>query len=144
MNGIIQAVVPSGFQAKVGVIYAVAGSTLTYAFGWNDALALLCYVMMLDYLSGVLASYFNPELHLDSHIGFRGIGKKIAILLAVSLMYRLSIALEQPMVYFAIIWFYVGNESLSVVENLAKCGVPFPEKVKNSLKQLKDMKKGDK
>lgn len=143
MNRIIQALIPSGLQAKVGVIYAVAGSTLTYAFGWNDALALLCYVMMLDYLSGVLASYLNPELYLDSHVGSKGIGKKIAILFAVSLMYRLSIAMEQPMVYFAIIWFYVGNESLSVVENLAKCGVPFPDSVKESLKQLKDMK-GDK
>lgn len=143
MNGIIQALIPSGLQAKVGVIYAVAGSALTYAFDWNDALALLCYVMMLDYLSGVMASYFNPELDLDSHIGFMGICKKIAILLLVSLMYRLSVALGQPMVYFAIIWFYVGNESLSVVENLAKCGVPFPKKLKDSLKQLKEME-GDK
>lgn len=143
MNELLQALIPSDLQVKVGCVYVVAGSALTYAFDWNDALALLCYVMMLDYLSGIMASYFNPELHLDSNIGFMGICKKIAVLLLVSLMYRLSVALGQPMVYFAILWFYVGNESLSVVENLAKCGVPFPKKLKDSLKQLKEIK-GDK
>lgn len=141
MTELLRALIPSGLQAKVGVIYAVVGSAFSYCFGWGDALVLLCYVMMLDFVSGVLAAYLHPSLDLDSQKGFKGITKKIAILLAVSLMYRLSVVLEQPMVYFTIIWFYVGNESLSVVENLAKCGVPFPDKLKDSLRQLKDIKK---
>ena len=96
--------------------------------------------MVIDYISGVMAAYVNPNLALNSQRGFRGIIKKMMILLLVSLAHFVDKAIGQILVQTIVIWFFIGNEGLSIVENSAKAGLPVPEKLKATLEQLKEHK----
>lgn len=124
-------------EALWGTVTGAAGVVSEYFFGvWNAALEALVWAMVIDYLTGVLAAYINPQLMLDSRTGFRGICKKILILLLVSLAHFVDSATGQQIVCTAVVWFFLGNEGLSILENAAKAGVPVPGKLRQTLKQL--------
>lgn len=124
-------------EALWGTATGAAGVASEYFFGaWNAALEALVWAMAIDYLTGVLAAYINPQLMLDSRTGFRGICKKILTLLLVSLAHFVDSATGQQIVCTAVVWFFLGNEGLSILENAAKAGVPVPEKLRQTLKQL--------
>ena len=124
-------------EALWGTATGAAGVASEYFFGaWNAALEALVWAMAIDYLTGVLAAYINPQLMLDSRTGFRGICKKILILLLVSLAHFVDSATGQQIVCTAVVWFFLGNEGLSILENAAKAGVPVPGKLRQTLKQL--------
>ncbi|BAL83517.1 putative phage lysis holin [Selenomonas ruminantium subsp. lactilytica TAM6421] len=92
--------------------------------------------MVLDYLTGVVAAYINPDLALNSQRGFKGIAKKAIIMFLVSLAYRLDCLVGKEIMQYAVMWFFISNESLSIIENAAKAGVPIPTRFKESLEQL--------
>ena len=96
--------------------------------------------MCLDYVSGIIAAYVNPEMALNSQKGFKGICKKITILILVSLAHFIDLATSQNFIHIVVTWFFLGNEGLSIVENAAKIGVPIPAKLKKSLEQLSNEK----
>ena len=102
----------------------------------------LVVAMLIDYVSGVIAAYINPALSLNSQRGFRGILKKIMILLLVSLGHVLDTAMHQQIICIAVTYFFLGNEGLSIVENAAKAGVPIPAKLRDRLEQLAEEKEG--
>ena len=137
----MRGMVPTQIEVQLGVIVSMIGTAFSYTYGWNDLLQALMVAMVLDYISGVLAAYISPELALNSQKGFRGIGKKVMILVLVSLSYQIDHLMNQPMVYTVVVWFYLGNEGLSIIENAAKAGVPVPEKLKDTLEQLSSEKK---
>lgn len=130
-----------------GACSGMVGAIETYLFGaWNAALEALVAAMVVDYVSGVLAAYINPGMMLDSRTGFRGICKKIMILLLVSIAHFIDAATGQSIICAAVTWFFLGNEGLSVIENAAKAGLPIPEKLRVTLEQLtveKDERKED-
>lgn len=135
--GMIRQMLPVRKEAAWGTVTGAAGVASEYFFGaWNAALEALVWAMVIDYLTGVLAAYINPGLTLDSRTGFRGICKKILILLLVSLAHFVDSATGQQIVCTAVVWFFLGNEGLSILENAAKAGVPVPEKLQQTLKQL--------
>ena len=103
----------------------------------------LMIAMVLDYATGMLAAYISPQLALNSQKGFRGIAKKVTILAMVGTAYHFGQIMSQPAIYTMVIWFYLGNEGLSIIENAAKAGVPVPAKLKNTLEQLSDEKSRD-
>lgn len=144
MDTIIQAlrgILPVRKEAAWGTVTGAAGVASEYFFGaWNAALEALVWAMVIDYLTGVLAAYINPRLMLDSRTGFRGICKKILILLLVSLAHFVDSATGQQIVCTAVVWFFLGNEGLSIIENTAKAGVPVPGKLRQTLKQLAEEK----
>ena len=145
MNEVIvflRELIPTQVQSEWGAIASVVGAAVSYALGWNGVLEALLCAMVLDYLSGLLAAYINPHMMLDSRRGFRGIGKKIMILLLVSLAHFADYATGQTIVQTIAIWFFLGNEGLSIIENAANVGVPVPEKLKKTLEQLKIEKGG--
>lgn len=145
MNEVIvflRELIPTQVQIEWGAIASVVGAAVSYALGWNGVLEALLCAMVLDYLSGLLAAYINPHMMLDSRRGFRGIGKKIMILLLVSLAHFADRATGQTIVQTIAIWFFLGNEGLSILENAANAGVPVPEKLKKTLEQLKCEKGG--
>lgn len=145
MNEVIvflRELIPTQVQIEWGAIASVVGAAVSYALGWNGVLEALLCAMVLDYLSGLLAAYINPHMMLDSRRGFRGIGKKIMILLLVSLAHFADYATGQTIVQTIAIWFFLGNEGLSIIENAANVGVPVPEKLKKTLEQLKIEKGG--
>ena len=135
-------VLPSRTSAVGSSIIGALGMAITYLFGgWTSALEALVVAMAIDYATGVMAAYINPRSHLDSRIGFRGIGKKLMILSLVSLAHFLDVATSQTVISLVVTWFYFGNEGLSIIENAAKAGVPVPEKLQKSLRQLHEEKR---
>lgn len=132
-----QQMLPVRKEAAWGTVTGAAGVASEYFFGaWNAALEALVWAMIIDYLTGVLAAYINPQLMLDSRTGFRGICKKILTLLLVSLAHFVDSATGQQIVCTAVTWFFLGNEGLSILENAAKAGVPIPDRLRQTLQQL--------
>lgn len=118
--------------------YAIAlvGGLLTSLLGgWDLALQVLVLFVILDYIVGLIAAY--TEQHLDSRVGFRGIAKKILLFIPVAVAYWLDMLLGQEILRSLAIFFYIANEGLSVLENLARVGVPIPVKIHDALEQLK-------
>ena len=142
MGEVVKSFLPVQTERVWGTITGAVGVLSSYLFGaWNDALEALIVAMLIDYVSGVLAAYVNPNLALNSQRGFRGICKKIMILLLVCLAHLMDTATGQAVICTAVIWFFLGNEGLSIVENAAKMGLPVPEKLKAALEQLATEKK---
>ncbi|MBE6101618.1 MAG: phage holin family protein [Selenomonas ruminantium] len=142
MYDLFLGVLPSRASAVGSSIIGAIGMVITYLFGgWTSALEALVVAMAIDYATGIMAAYINPRSHLDSRVGFRGIGKKLMILSLVSLAHFLDMATGQTVISLVVTWFYFGNEGLSIIENAAKAGVPVPEKLRKSLKQLHEEKR---
>ena len=138
---VLRQMLPVRIEAVWGTITGAAGVVSEYFFGaWNMALEALVWAMVIDYVSGVLAAYVNPNLALNSQRGFRGICKKIMILLLVCLAHFIDTATGQAVICTAVIWFFLGNEGLSIVENAAKMGLPVPSRLKAALEQLTEEK----
>ena len=133
---------PSGHQIGWGTAISCIGTGFSYLIGWNDVIEALLVAMAIDYITGILAAYINPDMQLNSQRGFKGICKKIVILLLVALAHELDRATGQPAVQSLVVWFFLGNEGLSIIENAAKAGLPIPQKLRDTLEQLTD-KKGE-
>ena len=113
--------------------------------GWDGTLTVLVVVMVIDYISGMIVGIMNRSLKssrggLDSKIGAKGILKKGLMLLVVLLGAMLDQGLggEQAMFRSMVVWFYIANESLSVLENVAMTDLPIPQKMKEVLEQWKE------
>ena len=126
---------------------ASAGSILTNALGgWDAGLETLLAFMALDYATGLLvAGVFkrsgkSGDGALDSRSGFHGLCKKAAALLCVLVAARLDAFLGGEYARTAMMMFFVGNEGLSILENLGLMGVPLPPALKNALTALRDGK----
>ena len=122
----------------IDTAFGVGGMVLTYLFGSLDTLLfVLAAVMVLDYISGMLASWITKEW--NSEKGYKGILKKILILLIVMLGVLLDRALANDSWLFRnmVLMFFIANESLSILENSANCGLPIPQKLIDVLEQVK-------
>ena len=137
---VLQDLVPTLVQLEWGVNVSFLGSVFYFIFGYNIDVEALLMAMCLDYVSGIIAAYVNPEMTLNSQKGFKGICKKITILILVSLAHFIDLATSQNFIHIVVTWFFLGNEGLSIVENAAKIGVPIPAKLKKSLEQLSNEK----
>ncbi|WP_338948643.1 phage holin family protein [Fusobacterium nucleatum] len=104
--------------------------------GWDTLAKVLFVLMFLDYLTGLIVGY--KMQNLNSQRAFKGLRKKLLILVILcgaSLMHKLL-----PDLAFRTLvgMFYCATELLSIVENVAKVGVPIPKKLKKALEQLKE------
>ena len=91
--------------------------------------------MALDYLSGVLCAI--AARRLSSAVGFRGICRKVLILVLVGVANAIDTLLGAgAALRSAVLIFYLSNEALSLTENAAQLGLPIPEKMKRVLAQL--------
>lgn len=123
-------------------IVAGAGATTGYLFGgWSTLLQVLLVFVIIDYLTGMLASGIDGRL--SSKVGFRGIAKKVMIFIIVAVAHMVDKAMggEMSMVMDATIFFYIANELLSITENAGKIGIPIPEKLLNAVEVLKGKEK---
>lgn len=133
----IQSLIPVRMEAAAGMATGGGGMILTFLFGqWNDALQALAVFMAIDYITGVMAAYLKPRAKLPSKKGLRGIIKKMALVLFVAFAHWLDMALGQSVFCLLAVYFLLGNEGLSILENISYCGVPIPDSVKTKLEQL--------
>ena len=118
-------------------VLAVIATTFIYLIGGLDiALVCLLIAIVLDYISGIIKAYVTKEL--SSKIGLKGILKKVGILLIVMLSVLVDrVTGETGAVRTLVIYYFVANEGLSILENLGQAGVPIPESIKKALKVLK-------
>jgi len=139
----LRGIVPTQVQIEWGAIVSMIGTACSYALGWNGILEALLFAMVIDYISGLLSAYINPGMRLDSRKGFRGIAKKVMILLLVSLAHFVDQATGQTVVQIVAVWFFLGNEGLSIIENAANAGLPVPQKLRETLEQLQSEKRAN-
>lgn len=123
-------------------VLTVAGAVVGYFLGGCDGLLIALLVMIgIDYITGVMCAIINHEL--SSEIGFKGIFKKVLILILVGVanIIDVNVIAQGSMLRTATIFFYISNEGISILENAAMIGLPIPQKIKDVLQQLR--KKAD-
>lgn len=114
------------------------GSVCTYIFGgWDTPITVLFWFMGIDYATGLISAAIENKL--NSKIGYKGIAKKASILIILIVAVLLDRLLNKNVWVFRtlVCYFYVANEGISILENCGKCGVPLPQKLLNTLEQLK-------
>ena len=131
--------------------FAFIGSFVANALGgWDAAMQVLVALMVADYITGVLVaavwhkSSKSSSGTLNSVAGFKGILKKCAILALVWIGVLLDNATGANYIRTAVVLFFIGNEGISLLENLGLMGVPYPEFLKKALEALHEKgNKGD-
>ena len=123
--------------AKIQMAFTALGGWIGYFVGGVDGLmtALLIF-MVLDYITGLMCAIADKQL--SSAVGFKGICKKVLILMLVGLanIVDLHVVGTGSAMRGAVICFYLSNEGLSLLENAAHIGLPVPDKLKDVLAQL--------
>ena len=124
------------FAALGGAVGAVMG-------GFDGFLYALIVFVVVDYLTGVMVAVLNKKL--SSEVGFYGIFKKVVIfaLVAVGHIVDSYVIQNGSVIRTAVIFFYLSNEGISILENASVLGLPVPQKLKDVLEQLKDGKEGE-
>jgi len=121
----------------IQVVFAAVGGFLGWALGGMDGLlyTLIAFVV-LDYLTGVIVAIMEKKL--SSEIGFKGILKKILIFVLVGIgnMVEVHLLKNGSAIRTAVIFFYLSNEGISILENCSKAGLPIPDKLKAVLEQF--------
>ncbi len=93
--------------------------------GWDTTLKVLVIIAAIDYITGVFAAGYNGEL--KSKVGFKGIAKKVVLFLLVGVAAQLDSAFgSNSAIREATIFFFIGNELLSLLENAGRMGIPLP------------------
>ena len=127
------------FWNMVQMVFAAVGGWLGYYLGGCDGLLLaLVAFAAADYLTGVMCAVSDRKL--SSNVGFKGICRKVLIFLLVGIANILDVHVigTGSVLRTAVIFFYISNEGVSLLENAAHLGLPVPEKIKAVLEQLHD------
>ena len=122
---------------KLQMACAALGGWLGYFLGGMDGLMIALIVfMMLDYITGLMCAVMDKKLSSD--VGFRGICKKVLILMLVGVANIMDVHVigTGSALRGAVVCFYLSNEGLSLLENAAHIGLPVPERLKEILAQL--------
>lgn len=120
------------FLATIGAIVA------KFLGGWDMPLQALLIIIIIDYITGLICAIVDKKV--DSSVGFKGIAKKVFIFLLVGLAVLIDKITGMEFLRNLVIVFYFCNEGISILENTSKLGMPYPEKLKEILEQLKEEK----
>ena len=123
----------------IRLLSAGAGAALGEYLGSFDSLmyALVAFIVT-DYVTGLLCAIV--ERNLSSAIGFKGICQKVFILALVGVANILDVHVAGSgcVLRSAVIFFYISNEGISIIENAARIGLPVPKKIQAVMKQLRN------
>ena len=125
--------------AKAQIAITAVGGWLGYFLGGLDGLLIALVVFTaLDYVTGIMCAISDKKL--SSHVGFRGICRKVLIFMLVGIGHVVDMYVcgTGSALRTAVICFYLSNEGVSLLENAAHLGLPVPEKLKEILGQLHD------
>lgn len=127
------------FWTTIQIAFAAVGGWLGWFLGGCDVLlyALLAFAVV-DYVTGVMCAIVDKKL--SSSVGFKGIFRKVLIFVMVGIAHILDTQIigNGSVLRTAVIFFYISNEGVSLLENASHLGLPVPEPVKTVLKQLHD------
>lgn len=125
----------------IKIIFSVIASIFTLIFGGWDLLAqILVILMIVDYITGVVRS--AKQGGLSSEVGFKGILKKVLMLAIVAVGVLIDRGLNvDGAIRTMVLWYYIANEALSILENVGEMGVPIPKKLQQMIQNLE--KKND-
>ncbi len=127
------------FWNTIQLVFSALGGWLGYFLGGCDGLlyALIAFVV-IDYLTGVMCAITDKKL--SSAVGFKGIFRKVLIFLLVGIANIIDVQVigTGAVLRTAVIFFYISNEGVSLLENAGHLGLPIPEKIKTVLEQLHD------
>ena len=121
----------------IQVAIAATGGWLGYFLGgWDGFLYALLAFVVIDYITGLMCAVLEKKL--SSEVGFRGIFKKVLIfsLVAIGHIIDKCVIGDGYVIRTAVIFFYLSNEGVSILENAAHIGLPVPQKLKDILEQL--------
>jgi len=118
-------------------IIATLLTSFIYLVGGIDvAMSCLLISIAIDYISGLIKGIITKQL--SSKTGFKGILKKVACLLVVMLAVLVDrVTGETGAIRTLVIYYFVANEGLSIIENLSQAGVPIPQSIKKTLRVMK-------
>ncbi|MFZ3591595.1 phage holin family protein [Bacillus sp. DJP31] len=125
------------------VIVAMGGWLGWFLGGLDGFLYALITFVIIDYITGIMVAIVKREL--SSEIGARGIFKKILIFIMVGIAHIIDTRIigDGSAIRTAVIFFYLSNEGISIIENSSRIGLPVPQKLKDVLAQLNVKSKGD-
>ena len=132
------------FWNVIQLVFSAVGGWLGYFLGGYDGLLYALVVfMVVDYITGVMCAVSDKKL--SSAVGFKGICRKVLILMLVGIANLLDVQVigTGAVLRTAVIFFYLSNEGVSLLENAAHLGLPIPKKLKAILAQLHDRAEGD-
>jgi toxin secretion/phage lysis holin len=121
----------------IQVTFAAVGGWLGYFLGgWDGFLYALLTFVVIDYITGLMCAVLDKKL--SSEVGFRGIFKKVLIfsLVAIGHIIDKNVIGDGSVIRTAVIFFYLSNEGISILENAVHVGLPVPQKLKDILEQL--------
>ena len=124
-------------------VIGIVGGFFAAIFGqWDSILWALLVIMVLDYLTGIIKAVYTKTM--SSEIGFKGLLKKITVLIIVALSNVLQqITGDNVAIREIVIMFYVANEGISVLENVAVIYPRMPKAIKDILLQIRDSNSAD-
>jgi len=128
----------------IQLIFSGLGAYIGYFLGgWDGFLYALVAFVAVDYLTGVMVAIL--ERRLSSDVGFRGIFKKVMIFVLVAVAHTIDSQIlgDGSAVRTAVIFFYLSNEGISILENATIIGLPIPQKLQDALAQLSSKTRGD-
>lgn len=128
-------------------IPALFATLIAFLWGeWSILLGVLVTLVILDYITGLICAWKDGEI--SSKVGLIGIAKKAFIFVIVAVGNLVDVVLietgisDTPLVFIAVVVFYIANELISITENAGKMNVPFPQQLLNAIKILKGKEEG--
>lgn len=126
---------------SISIAFGVIGGLIvSFLGGWDGLAITLVSFIVLDWITGLLKAIYNKNL--SSYTGFKGIIKKVVILIVVGVAVLLETNMGIPAIREIVMMFFIANEGISLLENVSQMGIPFPEKLKDILIQLRNKKEG--
>ena len=119
------------------IAFVIGGTWLTFLIGsWHVSLTILLVFMAIDFITGIIKGAYTGKLR--SSVGYKGILRKGTIMLVIVFanMLDLLTGTGLPVFRTMIVFFYIGNEGLSIIENLGAIGVPVPAAITKYIEQL--------
>ncbi|MCD4839757.1 phage holin family protein [Neobacillus sedimentimangrovi] len=124
-------------EAIFKTILAIGGTAISFLFGaWHVSLTILMVFMIIDVITGIMKGAYQGKL--KSAVGYKGILKKGGIFMVIILGNMLDVLVGNGMPVFRTMaaFFFIGNEGISILENLGQMGVKVPSGIANKLEQL--------
>lgn len=124
------------------ILAGIGGGLASYLWGgWSALLQTLVFFIILDYVFAVIVAGAHGEL--NSKVGFKGIAKKIAILVLIAVAHQVDRVLgDGTFIRDSVIFFYLANELLSIIETVGKTNLPIPGVLKKAVETLNNKGEG--